>query len=121
MEPIRVFCGNANQFELLYCTGDVHVTAVTAFALSDAMQQPSPRAICQSKTIHADGSDGKKGSSKSKQLYLPSHRIGSEDKVKRWSGAGTMKGKDEEKKTVLNSKCCLFLLKERPNCRDEER
>lgn len=44
--------GNGNPFELGYCTGDVHVAAVTGFAMSDARQQNcilTPRAICQSK------------------------------------------------------------------------
>lgn len=44
--------GNGNPFELGYCTGDVHVAAVTGFAMSDAGQQNcilTPRAICQSK------------------------------------------------------------------------
>lgn len=50
LEPIKVVCGNADQIELLRCTGDVQVTTVTVFALSDAMQQSNPRAMAQSKT-----------------------------------------------------------------------
>lgn len=59
---------------------------------------------------------------KSKDLYLSRMRIGSEDEVKGLAGAVTIEGGTKRKgQARLNPKLCLFLLKERANCRDGER
>lgn len=97
--------GNGNPFELGYCTGDVHVAAVTGFAMSDARQQNcilTPRAICQSKKGRKKKQGRKNSEGKLegevKELHLLCIRIASENDVKWCSGAETMKGRHEEKR-----------------------